>query len=71
MWRVMRRRSSGGEGVEANGVSGRDWLLVKGPATFFWQGALTSFRPEPGFFLWGLLFVRWSKTLDYPKGKGF
>ena len=70
----MRRRSDdktiGGQ-VAGTAKKRGDWFLVNRHVTFFGRGALTLFRPEPGFFLWGLLFVRRSKTLVIPKGKVF
>ncbi len=66
----MRRRSDGktiGGQVAGTGKKRGDRFLVNRHATFFGRGALTLFRPEPGFFLWGLLFVRQSKTLGLPQ----
>ena len=51
--------------------NGGDRFLVNRHATFLGRGALIRFRPEPGFFHWGLLFVGQSRLSVYPKGKGF
>jgi hypothetical protein len=67
----MRRRSSSGDGPEANGVSGRDWLLVKGLATFFWQGGPYLFPPRARFFSLGFTFCEMEQDTRLPQREGF